>query len=360
MSEEPPFDPAEIILSAADINRACAEAVISRSDADKLIDWAAAQRSKGGLRAEAAPTAPERVKGFNVVTVLYYFGALLMISACAWFLGDKWDVLGAGGILLTTIVYMSVAATLGLWLRLKGYVVAGGLLVTVAVSLTPLLIYSIERLTGFWPAADPGAYKNFYPRIHGSWIMMELGTIAAALFALKFVRFSFLTAPMAFSFWFFSMDVAALLFGDDWLDFGTKKWVSVVVGIITMFVGFVLDQFLRQRNAPTGEDFAFWCYLFGLLAFWGGLTFMESGSEIGRLVYLLINLGLGALALKLKRPVFMVFGVVGVFIYLGHLAWEVFQDSVLFPFVLAFLGLALILVTVLGQHYVRQRMKEAD
>jgi len=36
------------------------------------------------------------------------------------------------------------------------------------------------------------------------------------------------------------------------------------------------------------------------------------------------------------------------------------SDSVLFPFVLAFLGLALILVTVLGQHYVRQRMKEAD
>jgi len=32
---------------------------------------------------------------------------------------------------------------------------------------------------------------------------MELMTIAAAAVALKFVRFSFLTAPMAFSFGFF-------------------------------------------------------------------------------------------------------------------------------------------------------------
>ena len=158
------------------------------------------------------PPAPEKAKGFNLVTVLYYFGALLMISACAWFLGAKWDVLGASGICITAIIYASITASTGLWLRRQGYVVAGGLLVTVAVSLTPLLIYSIERMTGFWPADDPGAYRDFYPLIHGSWVVMELATIAAAAFALKFVRFSFLTAPMAFCFWFLSMDLAAWIF----------------------------------------------------------------------------------------------------------------------------------------------------
>jgi hypothetical protein len=50
-------------------------------------------------------------------------------------------------------------------------------------------------------------------------------------------------------------------------------------------VGFGLDPLMRQRNAPRSEDFAFWCYLFGLMAFWGGLTAMESGSEPRRLVY---------------------------------------------------------------------------
>jgi hypothetical protein len=127
--------------------------------------------------------------------------------------------------------------------------------------------------------------------------------------------------------------------------------------VIIILIGYGLDRLLRQQNAPRGEDFAFWCYLFGLMAFWGGLTAMDSGSELRRLVYLLINLGLVALAIKLKRTVFMVFGVLGVYAYLGHLAWEVFKDSVFFPFVLALLGLSLILGTVWGQHYLRRRMK---
>jgi len=86
MSQQPQPDPSEIILSATDINRAGAEGVISQSDVDRLIHWAYDQRFKGMLLADPPPPpAPEKAKGFNLVMVLYYFGALLMISACAWF-----------------------------------------------------------------------------------------------------------------------------------------------------------------------------------------------------------------------------------------------------------------------------------
>jgi len=132
----------------------------------------------------------------NLVTVLYYFGAMLMISACAWFLGDKWNVLQARGILAVVICYMLIAFAAGIVMRRHDYVVAGRLLITVGVSLTPLMVYSIERIVGWWPAADPGAYKEFYPWIHGSWIVMEIVTIIAAAVALRFVRFGFLTAPV--------------------------------------------------------------------------------------------------------------------------------------------------------------------
>ncbi len=269
---QPPPDPAEILLSTADINRATVEGVISQIDADGLIRWAYEQRFKGTLPAEPArPPAPEQHKGFNIVTVLYYFGAMLMISACAWFLGDKWDVLGASGICITAIVYITIAASIGVWLRREGYLVAGGLLITVAVSLLPLLVYSIERMTGWWPVEDPGAYKNFYPLIHGSWIVMELVTIAAAAVTLIFVRFSFLTAPMAFCFWFLSMDLGGLILRQNSLDSEAANWISVLVGAVTIAIGYALDRFWQQRQAPRGEDFAFWCYLFGLMAFWGGL-----------------------------------------------------------------------------------------
>ena len=123
-----------------------------------------------------------------------------------------------------------------------------------------------------------------------------------------------------------------------------------------MLVGYGLERtYARGRTCRAPEDFAFWCYLFGLLAFWGGFTFMESGSEIGRVLYALLNVGLMPLGVWLRRAVFIVFGVLGVHIYLGHLAYEVFKDSVLFPFALAVLGLSVILVTVLAQRQFSKR-----
>jgi len=126
-----------------------------------------------------------------------------------------------------------------------------------------------------------------------------------------------------------------------------------------VLVGYGLERTHRRPGVPRTEDFAFWCYLFGLLAFWCGMTFMDSDSELGRVVYALINVGLVGIGVKMRRAVFVVFGVLGVHVYLGHLAYEVFKDSVLFPFALALLGLSVILVTVLAQKYMKRRFSEA-
>ncbi|MEP6888403.1 MAG: hypothetical protein ABI945_08785 [Nitrospirales bacterium] len=42
---------------------------------------------------------------------------------------------------------------------------------------------------------------------------MEVGTILAAAIALRFIRFPFLTAPIAFTLWYMSMDLTPLFFG---------------------------------------------------------------------------------------------------------------------------------------------------
>src|SRR5438128_6225145 len=134
---QPPPGPPQILLSIADLERAVADGVLSHSDVERLTSWATTQRSQ---HAESRPATEQR-KGFNLVTVLYYFGAMLMISACAWFLGDKWNALGPGGVCITALVYMLGLTSLGAWLRRKGFLVGGGLLITVAVSLTPLVTY---------------------------------------------------------------------------------------------------------------------------------------------------------------------------------------------------------------------------
>ena len=88
----------------------------------------------------------------------------------------------------------------------------------------------------------------------------------------------------------------------------------------------------------TREDFAFWGYLFGMLAFWGGLSLLESDSEWNHYLYCLINLSFMLIAVLFQRKVFIVFGAIGVFGYIGHLAARVFADSLLFPLALCLVG----------------------
>lgn len=342
----------ELSLTSSEIYLAAEQGVLPEADAERLVRWGYEQRFNSSGLPEPKPRVMERRKGFNLVTVAYYCGAMLMISACAWFLGDKWKALGSPGILATVILYMMIAAGTGWWLRNKGYIVGGSLLITVAVCLVPLFTYAIEDLLGLWPAQYPGAYDGYYVWINGSWIVVELATIAVAAIVLRYVRFGFLTAPIAFSFWFLSMDLASLITRNANLSWRTQEWISVIVGLCILLVGYGLERQLHKPGEPRSEDFAFWCYLFGMMAFWGGLTSMNSQSEIMRVWYALLNVGFIGLAVKLRRATFLVFGAMGVFLYLGHLAYEVFKDSFFFPFVLALLGLSLILGTVWVQRRV--------
>jgi hypothetical protein len=58
------------------------------------------------------------------------------------------------------------------------------------------------------------------------------------------------------------------------------KTISLLFGAAMVALAFWVG--LRTRRVP---DFAFWLYLFGVLAFWGGLTAMHSDSEWARLGY---------------------------------------------------------------------------
>ena len=93
-------------------------------------------------------------------------------------------------------------------------------------------------------------------------------------------------------------------------------------------------------------DFAFWTYLFGMLAFCGGLSSMDSKSELSKLIYCRLNVGFIVVAVDLRRRVIIVFGTFGVLGYLSHLAWKVFMDSYAFPIVLALLGVFILFLAV--------------
>ena len=174
---------------------------------------------------------------------------------------------------------------------------------------------------------------------------MELGTALAGAVALRFVRFPFLTAPVAFALWFLSMDLTPIIFHRTEFSWDERKWVSLYFGLAMLAGALVVDVARRWR----GPDYGFWLSLFGLLAFWGGLTSMDSSNEWGRLVYGLINVALMLAGVVVNRRACAVFGAVGVNIYIAHLAHDIFADSLLFPFALSFMGLMIIAGGVLYQ-----------
>lgn len=322
-------------IEKSELLSAAAKAGISKQQVEELWNLLAGKAVDDGSK-------------FDLPRVLYYFGAMIVIIAMGWFLGTAWERFGSGGILLIALTYMLIFIIFGtvLWRR-EGLKVPGGLFITMAVCLIPLAVYSFQSWTGWWVTDEPGQYKNFFSWIKGGWFAMEAATIIGGCIALKFYNFPFLTAPIYFSLWFMSMDATPLIFGnsDNW---DNRLWVSIGFGVVILIVAYVTD--LRTR-----KDFAFWGYLFGVIAFWTGLTLLDTSSEFNRFLYCLINVGMVLISVFLQRSVFLIFGAIGILNYITSLFYRYFSNSAWFPVVLSLVGLLVIFVGLM-YHKHRQRI----
>ncbi|MBE7383287.1 MAG: DUF2157 domain-containing protein [Leptolyngbya sp. SIO1E4] len=322
-------------IEREDLDWAVSKNLISAESAEQL--WQAWQEHK------------KNVPQFNFVNVAYYFGALIVIAGMSLFLTLAWEQLGGGGIFGLACIYIAIFALTGwhLWFE-RDLKIPGGLLTTIAVCIVPLAIYGFQRMLGIWPEGDPGNYSNYHVWVKASWFYMEVGTILAGLLALRWIRFPFLTAPIAFTLWYMSMDLTPLIFGKENYTWDERLLFSFWFGLVVIVAAFLVDRRIRRSQG----DFAFWLYLSGLIAFWSGMTLMDAGSERERFFYFLINLFLIFLSVLLRRRVFVVFGGMGVFSYLGHLSYQVFADSLLFPIAVSFVGVLVIFGGVQYQkHY---------
>ena len=284
---------------------------------------------------------------FNFTHILYYLGGLIAIGAMTLFMTLGWEKFGGWGIFFISLAYASA----GLWLadyfiQRKRLPVPGGIMATFAVALTPLAVYGLQNALGWWSGPHP--YRDYHYYIDWNWLMMELATLAVGAVVLWRYRMPFLLMPVAVTLWYLSMDLAPfLLGGNSALDWQTRKWVSVWFGIIMLLLALLVDLRARRSN----KDYAFWLYLFGVMAFWGGLSFLNSTSELSKFLYCCINLLMIAVSAVLSRRVFAVFGGLGVAGYLGYLSYSVFKDSMLFPVTLTAIGLGMVWLGVVWQRH---------
>lgn len=287
---------------------------------------------------------------FKPAHILYYLGGLTAIGAMTLFMTLGWERLGGGGLLAIACGYLViVSAAVEHLLRVRRLALPAGILSALAVALVPLAVYGLQRWLGWWP--EDGTrhhYRDYHAWIDWRWLMMELATLAAGVVALRRWRLPFGVMPIAVTLWYLGMDVVPVLLGGDagafWSPEGRR--ISVAFGLVMLAIALWVDLRSTER-----ADYAFWLHVFGVLSFWGGLTSMDSTSELGRLAYAGINLLMIAAGAALSRRVYAVFGGIGVALYLGHLSSTVFKDSLLFPVALGAIGLAVMGAGVLWQRH---------
>lgn len=267
------------------------------------------------------------------VKMLYYSGTVIIMGAMGWFMNKAWDSWYGAGIAGITLLYAVAFISIGRAFTKKSAVVKD-LFYIMAVAMTPLFTYGIQKWLGIWPGIDPGGYQNFHMYIKGGWMVMELSTLLIGTLALRYVKIPFGMAIPAFILWYISMDITPLLFGQDH-NWGIRKYISIVFGMLMISIGFSIDNKKKV-------DYSKWLYIFGGISFWGGLSSLTSSNEWSKFVYFIINSVMMGGGTLLQRKVFIIFGSLGCIGYVGHLAYSVFQDSALFPFVLVGFGLSIV------------------
>ena len=320
------------------LEAAQSQGILDRPTLDRLIAFLAA-------RTPAAPTGAPAPR-FDVSHLLWYAGALIIMASMGLFSTLAFSAMGGMALTITAFAYAAAFIYAGnrLW-RGKELRTPGGLLIACAVAMAPLAVYGVQEWAGWWAnGVKAGTMRDFYVWIKAGWVPMEVATLLAAILALRFFPFPFITFVAAFMVWFLSMDLADYLAGqftDSWSrNWGLRREITQWFGLAVIIFAWIVD--LKKRSG----DFGFWLHMAGIAAFWGAVTSQSSNSEIAKALYCAMNIGLIFLAVFLSRRVYAVFGTLGVMFYLGYLADKVFKNSLLFPFALSALGLGLIWVGI--------------
>lgn len=333
-------------IKREDLDDAVKSGVIDESTSDKL--WAFLE-SREGLGGHA---------GFNLTNLLWYAGALIVISAMGIFSTEAFARWGGGALTVTALVYGAAFAYTGQYfLRVRHIFVLGGLLITVAVSMAPLATYGIQDYFGWWSHGDPGEYHDFFIWVRGSWVFMSLSAIAAGLVAFRLYKFPFILMIVAVALWFLSMDITPWLISDwpgpdDEYTLKYEHWerLAELRGIVSTLFGVGLLLVVWFIDVRLKADYTFWLHLAAALSITGGLFFWltDDGFEWAMLCSASVVMLL--VSVFLQRSVYTVFGGIGVSSYLGYLAFDIFDDVLIFSFVLTAVG---VLVMYLGYMYYR-------
>jgi len=316
---------------------------------------------KAALQADCTPLQSEEIwrvlqadasvlRRHKLSSTIYYFGGFLIFLALGQFLVSAYTNYEKNFLLLTVSIYALALYGFGLYFWKKKNQILGGMGVFLALSLIPVIVYTVLDILNVWPGGSPGKYMNFYQWISGGWFLMEIITITATYITLRFIRYPCLTAILYLTLWFASLDILPFF-----AYFISKNIPSYIFPKISIIYGASLTIFAFILDKKNREKFSLWAYVFGVSIFWIGLSVNTYKTEWGHAIYCLLNIGMIMLSALLSRRIFAVLGVFGVLFYLEELIGRHFSLSQAFPFLLSAVG---IIVIVAGKYLFRSQNKQ--
>lgn len=290
-----------------------------------------------------------QVAHFSLTHVLYYLGGLIAIAAMTLFMSLSWETFGGTGILIICMVYALIATFVMKRLARNQLIIPAGICATFIVCLSPLAVFGLLHSIDLWP--NEQSYWQPFGMRNWQWLSMELATLLAGIAMVSRVKFPFILMPVAVAFWFSGNELLSVLTNGDDIHFSAVN--SIYTGIAMVIIAFTLDLRIRQSL-----DYAFWFYIFGVIAFWLGVSWQYTDAQWTMFGYFCINIIMIFMGLALTRRVFVVCGALGTFYYLGFLALSLFEDSWFFPFVLTAIGAGVVYLGIYWQKH-EQRLTTA-
>jgi hypothetical protein len=321
-----------------DLTAARDAGILSEATRRALVDFLHEREEHALDCGDSAVVRPVALR-FDLTHVLWYAGALVVMLSMGIFTTAAFNRLGGVVLTATAVVYATgfIALCHYLW-HVHELRTAGGLAATIALAMVPMAIYGIRDMFGLWPGvSEPSTYRTFFSYVGSSWVAMELGTLAAAGVVFYFYPFPFIGFIAALALWFLSMDIT------EWVRDGHTPYFSLRFDVSFWFgAGLVGTAWLGDLKWRRLGNFVFWLHIVGAASFWGGLTGLEISNDRLGLGYCVVNIGLVLFSVLADRRIYAIFGALGIALYLGHLAYDVFDDALWFSFALSGIGLSTI------------------
>ena len=243
-----------IDLTQDELHAAAADGLITASQAEALWRlWSVADQPYKAPVA-AATRVPAAGPAFGFTNVLYYFGGMVAIGAMSLFMTLGFERMGAGGLLVIGLAYLVACLKVTDHFLVRGLRVPAGNLATLAVVLVPLVVWCVQSLLGLWPDGGDVHFSAYHTRIDWRWLTLEFATLAAGAVMLWRYKLPYMVMPLAVTVWYMSMDAANALMQNDGFDWEFTRDVSLVFGIATCALAFLVDMRSRRSTDPDARQ----------------------------------------------------------------------------------------------------------